>query len=94
MWGKCRLLPVPAFLAQHQGDAFSNVGPNNREHAENEPAFCKAFQSIAEKEDAAAAGPRNGAESVCEAGQLTPHDSPLWRGAPDIIARHFEGGLV
>lgn len=53
----------------------------------------EALHGVPGKENAAADGPRNGAESVDEVRQLPKYDSPAWHGAPDIIARHFAGVL-
>lgn len=47
-----------------------------------------------QKETAATAGTDRDGNNTYEAGQLPPHDSPLWHGAPDIIARHFAGMLA
>ena len=44
-----------------------------------------------ETENAAPAGPRNGAALDIEAGQLPSQGSPLWLGAPSIIRLHFCG---
>lgn len=87
-WG---LLRVPAFLSQNQEDAFSSGPVNIGGRAENKPASCKTPIHLAEKKNAAAAGPRNGAECVCEAGQLPKEYSPDWAARHPIIALHFLG---
>lgn len=51
----------------------------------------KVSDPSVETENAAPDGPRNGAKSDFEVGELPPHNSPLWAGAPSIIRLHFCG---
>lgn len=54
-------------------------------------ALANHADPLTAKENAAPAGPRNGAKADIEVGELPAHDSAIWRTAPSIIALHFAG---